>query len=142
MKKLLLFAFAGLALIACDDDSSDNGGGTTTPTTKEKIVGAWHGDEIEIRQVVPGIIDTSESFDISYINIEFMDDNTGTIDSAGVGAEDFNWSLIGDDQIIFDGDTFALDVITGTNMDMSYSESEDIGGGLELEFTQTIRLVK
>lgn len=52
MKKLFLFAFLGLGLIACDDDSNDNGGGTTTPTTKEKIIGEWNGDEVELRQVI------------------------------------------------------------------------------------------
>ncbi|GAB5556627.1 MAG: hypothetical protein SchgKO_08400 [Schleiferiaceae bacterium] len=142
MKKLLLFAIAGLALVACDDDSSDNGGGTTTPTTKEKIVGSWMGDEIEVSQVVPGIIDTSETFDISYLNIEFNDDNTGSIDSMGVDPETFNWSLIGDDSMIFDGDTFMIETLTGTDFDFYLEEVEDLGGGFELTFTQTIMLTK
>lgn len=141
MKKLLLFAIAGLALVACEDDS-DNGGGTTTPTTKEKIVGSWMGDEIEVSQTVPGIIDTSETFDISYLNIEFNDDNTGSIDSMGVAPETFNWSLIGDDSMIFDGDTFMIETLTGSDFDFYLEEVEDLGNGIELTFRQTIMLTK
>ena len=130
-----------MALIACDDDN-DNEGGTITPTTQEKIVGDWNGDEVEVRQVIPGVIDTSEIIDISPYILTFNNDMTGTIDSSGIQVEAFDWALIGDNQMVFFEDTMDIETLSGTHFNFSVTEVEDIGNGLKMTFTQTYKLVK
>ncbi len=142
MKKLLLFAFAGLTLIACDDDSGDNGGGTTTPNTKEQIIGDWNGDEVELRQVIPGIIDTSETLNISYYTLTFNENLTGRVDSSGILIEYFDWDVLANNDLVFFEDTFEIDVLNGTNFNFTSEEVEDIGQGMIMTFTQTYKLVK
>jgi len=138
MKKLL-FAFVVMALIACDDDN-DDGGGTTTPFTKDQIVGAWNGDEIEYRYVKPGIIDTSEFEDITPYTVTFNNDMTGNVDSSGIQVDAFDWALIGDNQMVFYEDTMDIETLSGTNFNFSITYVEDPSNGIMT--IQTIKLVK
>ena len=106
-------------------------------TVEEKIIGMWTGDVQTIHTVFPPIIDTTETVDISWLNLEFKSDGTMISDSAGVDADTLDWVLLSDDMITLDGDTFDINTITTTNFNLGASESF-MGATVDME----IKLVK
>lgn len=145
MKKVLLFALAAMTLVACKKDEKDNGG-TTTPskTTEEKILGNWDGDVLSQREVVVDWgIDTTVSQDISYLSFEFKTGNIVTLtDNGSSQTQDLSWSVINDNMMTFDGDTFDIVKLSTTEFDFAISFDVDLGGGVIDNVTQTIELNK
>ena len=141
MKKgLMIVAVLALGFTACKKDSGD--GGTAPKTTSEKIIGSWKGDKVEISLTVPGVPPQTQSEDISYLNMQFKSDGTAVADSAGLYPEVSTWALIGDDKIILDMDTFDIQTLNDNQFYFGASGSEDIGGGVMVDFSTTIKLKK
>ncbi len=145
MKKVLLIAFAAMTLVACKKDDKDNGGSTTpAQTTEEKILGDWDGDVIRQREVVVDLsIDTTVTTDISNYQFEFKTGNIITLtDASSSQSQDLSWSLLSDDRMTFDGDTFDIVKLTSSEFDFVLQFDVDLGGGVIDNVTQTIELVK
>lgn len=139
MKRISFLVFAGIiGISACKKEEV-----TPTPkTTKEKIVGVWKGDEVEFSIVAPPPIGTqNQTEDISFMTIEFNNDGTAIADSAGFDPEITNWSLLGDDKIILDTDTFDIISLTATQFHFGFSETDSIGT-VPISINSTIKLKK
>ena len=138
MKKLLLlFASATIVLTSCKKDNDDDPDNDPPTTVMEKIIGEWTGDEQEMHLVIPGVIDTIELDDISYLTANFQADGLLIADSSGVALDTSDWVLLNDNMMTIDGDTFDINTITTSNFNFGFSILQ-YGGTSTME----IKLVK
>jgi hypothetical protein len=140
MKKSFLMAALAISVsfVACKKDKEDD----KPKTTNEKIVGKWKGDQGTVVITAPPPIGSqTQNEDLRHLNVEFKSNGTAVIDSAGFDAETSSWSLVGDNKIILDSDTFDIKVLNDTQFHFGFEETDDFGG-IPVSISTTIKLKK
>lgn len=117
--------FLGLAFISilasCGKDKSNTT--TTTPqTTAQKLQYKWNLlsiQDIEYVGASTTIIDTIIDYGVAGDYIQFNANNTAYYRIAASN-DTVSYSIISDTKMIFDGDTFAINTLTSSDLVMTY----------------------
>ena len=92
-----------------------------------------------------GLFDTTftETENISWMNVTFNADNTGTSDSLGLDIEPLTWAIVNSDLLVLDGqDTMMIAKLNTTNLDLTQSEVDNSMAPAVIAYDMSIKLKK
>lgn len=128
MKKVLMLVTLAVAISFSSCKKEEPAGGSTEPTTEEKITGQWMG-EVQYTSITapPPIGNSSDTTDMSFMNVNFMADGTYAMDSAGVQMETGNWAAPTNSTFVLDSITFDIKTLTSTQFHVGLDSTITLG---------------
>lgn len=119
MKKIL-FALSIIGMLAsCGKDSTTT---TTPPTSTSLLQNKWNvlsAQDIEYVGASTTIVDTVINYGVSGDYVQFNANNTVYYRIAGDN-DTVTYNLISNTQLVFDGDTFAVNTLTANDLVLTY----------------------
>ena len=95
MKKTALFIALAASLVACTKWENRS--------TEYKVTGVWTGVNQQVDLQALPFLDSSNTQPSTYLEANFMDDGSLTIDSSGVRVDSLGWSIKNDTVLVLNG---------------------------------------
>ena len=101
MKKIALIAAVGLLAVACTKWENKS--------TEFKVTGLWTGVNQELQVQALPFLDSSDVSPSAFMEANFMENGSLTIDSAGVRMDSMGWSIKNDTILVLNGIDLGFD---------------------------------
>ncbi len=107
--RILFFVLlAAISFSACKDDDE--------PTVQQRIQGVWTFDKTISREVIAGVETRDTTTGVSGDYVDFRSDNKAYSKIGGIFYDTANYSIVGSNKIVFDGDTLSIQSLTNNNL--------------------------
>ena len=113
---LFLGLLAAVSFSACKDDDE--------PTVQQRLQGSWTFEKTIDRNVVAGVETRDTTYGASGDYVDFRSDNKVYSRYNGLIYDTANYSIVGSDKLVLDGDTLTIQSLTN-NSAQFYSREDN-----------------